>query len=104
MCIRDSPEAVYAPEVDLTDVLVPNLPRVYPQAVHPAILPFALKLIAARKAVRAVPILEPSFPVPLIARAVRVEAHPTAVQLAVLDVPIVLALHRLAKSRPQEAG
>jgi len=64
------------------------------QSLHPApVLPLALKLVATGKRMSAAPILEASLPVALIARAVRVDAHPYPMHLSFLDVAIVFALH-----------
>ena len=82
-----------AAKVYLADVLVANFPRVHPKAVHPAILPLALELVAAHEAMRATAAFEPALPVALVTRAVRVHADAHAVDFAVFHMASVLALH-----------
>lgn len=83
----------------LPNILVPDLPGVDAESVHPPVFPLALKLVAARKRVGAAPILQPRLPVALKPRAVRVEADADAVHLALLDMPAVFTLHAWAAAR-----
>ena len=86
-------EPVNASVVHLADVLVANLPCVYTQAMHPPILPLALKLVTARKAMRASTTLQAVFPVALVAGTISVDADTDAMHLAILDMSCVLTFH-----------
>ena len=84
--------------VHLADVLVANFPRVHAEPMHPPILPLARELVTRGEAVCATATLEASLPVALVAAAVGIDADADAVNLAVLHMTRVLALHRRSRA------